>query len=105
MCRAFLTTQWEWRRGIVVFATVLAFALPIAAVNSAAQTYTPMQFVEGMQRWGVGYALVAAGLGLLVALAAWAHDHRGRHTYALSLPVSRSRYTLMRFGAGAIFLL
>jgi hypothetical protein len=57
-----------------------------------------------MQLWGVAYALLAGGAGLLMALIAWGHDHRGRHTYALSLPVSRARYVLMRLGAGAIFL-
>jgi hypothetical protein len=60
--------------------------------------------VSRMQLWGVAYALLAGGVGLLVSLVAWGHDHRGRHTYALSLPVSRARYVLMRLGAGALFL-
>jgi hypothetical protein len=44
-------------------------------------------------------------MGLACAMLAWGHDHRGRHVYALSLPVSRARYTAMRFEAGALFLL
>jgi hypothetical protein len=54
--------------------------------------------------WGLLYPLVAAAAGLLIALTTWAQDHTGRHVYALSLPVPRWHYALLRFGAGAVFL-
>jgi hypothetical protein len=38
-------------------------------------------------------------------MLAWTADHRGRHVYALILPVRRARYALMRFGAGMLFVL
>src|SRR5205823_857995 len=50
------------------------------------------------------YPVLAAALGLLVAIATWAPDHRGRHVHALSLPLPRWRYVLLRFGAGATLL-
>jgi len=57
-----------------------------------------------VQSWGTLYPVLAAALGLLVAIATWAPDHRGRHVHALSLPVPRWRYVLLRFSAGAVLL-
>ena len=105
MYRMILVTQWKWTRGIVLVATILGFALPFASLQAASGTTRPADFVARMQQFGVWYALLAAGMGLMVALTAWAHDQRGRHVYALMLPVSRSRYVLMRLGAGGSFLL
>jgi hypothetical protein len=48
--------------------------------------------------------VLALGLGLAVATLAWTYDHRGRHVYALALPVPRWHYVLLRFGAGAVLL-
>ena len=105
MFRAILETQWKWTRGIVLLATLAGFAIPIASLQAAhASGESQIGFVSTMQLWGAAYALLAAGLGLFVAFAAWAQDHRGRHVYALSLPVTRARYALLRFGAGATFL-
>src|SRR5260370_29605065 len=39
-----------------------------------------------------------------MAIAAWAADHRGRHIHALTLPIERWRYVLLRFGAGFVLL-
>lgn len=104
MFRAILRTQWKGSRTLVLLTTILAFALPLASLNSARGTVNATQFISSMQAWAGGYALLAAGLGLLVAMSAWQADHAGRHVYALSLPVSRSRYTVMRMGAGALFM-
>lgn len=105
MFRSIVLTQWKWTRTVALLATVIGFSLPLASLQSATDTATPLEFIMRMQTWGVGYALLAALAGLLVALAAWGHDHQGRHVYALSLPVTRARYTMLRFGAGALFLL
>ncbi len=104
MFRAILWSQWKSTRGLVLLTTLMGFALPLASLQSARDARRPIEFISAMQRWGSGYAVLAALLGLLVALAAWRPDHLGQHVYALSLPVSRSRYLSMRFGAGAAFL-
>jgi hypothetical protein len=104
MFRAILYTQWKGSRVLVLLATIVGFALPLASLRGAREALNAIQFIAAMQEWAGGYAILAAGLGLLVAMAAWQPDHAGRHVYALSLPVSRSRYTLMRMGAGALFL-
>jgi hypothetical protein len=57
-----------------------------------------------LRSWSVLYPVLAAALGLLAAVAAWAPDHRGGHVHALSLPVPRWRYVLMRFAAGLTLL-
>lgn len=105
MFRQILMTQWKWTRGVVLIATIVGFALPLASLQSAKQALTSIGFVDAMTPWAAAYGLLAAGLGLVVAMAAWSSDQRGRHVYALSLPVSRLRYVMLRLGAGATFLL
>ena len=108
MFRAILYTQWKWSRLIVVLGSVAGFALPIISLQGAARPdsspLTPGDLLRTVQSWGVLYPVLAATLGLLVALATWAPDHRGRHVHALVLPLPRWRYVLMRFGAGAVLL-
>lgn len=104
MFRAILRTQWKGTRLLVLLATIIAFALPLASLRDASDSASLLQFIFAMQRWAAWYAVLAAGVGLLVALVAWQPDHSGRHVYALSLPVRRSRYVLLRLGAGSLFL-
>jgi hypothetical protein len=39
-----------------------------------------------------------------MAILAWSYDHRLRHVYALSLPIPRWRYVILRFCAGLLLL-
>src|SRR5205814_3499155 len=102
MFRVILYTQWKWSRLIVVLGSVAGFALPIISLQGAARPdaspLTPGDLLHTVQSWGVLYPVLAATLGLLVALATWAPDHRGRHVHALVLPLPRWRYVLLRFG-------
>lgn len=108
MFRVILYGQWKWSRLIVVIGTIAAFALPIISVQGAAGAdASPLhaqELLRTVQSWGTLYPVLAAALGLLVAIATWAADHRGRHVHALTLPVPRWRYVLLRFGAGATLL-
>lgn len=107
MFRAILGTQWKWSRLIVVMGTVAGFAIPLLSVQGAARDRGALQTQEllrAVQSWGSVYPLLAAALGLLLAIAAWAADHRGRHIHALTLPVPRWRYVLLRFAAGVVLL-
>lgn len=108
MFLAILWTQWKWTRGAALIAFVLGFSIPLLSLlglETTRGTFSPMLVVRNMQQFGAMYALLAAGSGLACAMFAWGHDHRGRHVYALTLPIPRSTYTAMRFGAGAICLL
>lgn len=107
MFSAMLKVQWKWTRAAALVGLILGFAIPLASVQWSEDQYGSQvaNVVARMQSFGVAYALLAAGIGLSVAFIAWSADQRGRHVYALSLPVRRSRYAAMRFGAGALFLL
>jgi FtsH-binding integral membrane protein len=105
MFRAITATQWKWTRGFALLATLAGFVVPVLSVQAAQGAIRRADdFVGAMQQFSVGYSLLAAGAGLMIALAAWGHDHRGRHVYALSLPIPRWKYALMRYGAGGLFL-
>ena len=108
MFRVMLYSQWKWARLIVALGSIAAFALPLVSVQGAARADSnPLQageLLQAVQSWGTLYPVLAAALGLLVAIATWAPDHRGRHVHALSLPLARWRYVLLRFGAGATLL-
>jgi hypothetical protein len=108
MFRVILYAQWKWSRLVVTLGTIAAFILPILSVQGASPLpASPMragEILTMVQAWGVLYPVLAAALGLLVAIATWAPDHRGRHVHALSLPLPRWRYVLLRFGAGLVLL-
>jgi hypothetical protein len=108
MFRAVLYSQWKWSRLIVVLGTIAGFAIPVLSVQGAARAdrgaLQAQELLRAVQSWGTLYPLLAAALGLLVAMAAWAADHRGRHVHALTLPLPRWEYVLLRFGAGFVLL-
>lgn len=108
MFRAMLYVQWKWSRLIVVLGTVAAFAIPLLSVQGAARAdrgaLQAQDLLHAVQSWGTLYPLLAAALGLLLAITSWAADHRGRHVHALTLPVERWRYVLLRFAAGLTLL-
>lgn len=103
-----LGSQWRWSRLVVVFGTLAGFLLPVLSLQGATRGARAMpsdQLLRFLQSWGILYPLLAGLLGLLVAIAAWAPDHRGRHVHALSLPLPRWQYVLFRLGAGFTVLL
>ncbi len=105
--RVILASQWHWSRVVVVLGTVAGFAVPVLSVQGASRTNAAAadEVLRFLDTWSLLYPLLAGGLGLLVALAAWAPDHRNRHVHALALPIPRWRYVLLRFLAGVTVLL
>src|SRR6266550_3769844 len=85
MFRVMLYSQWKWTRLIVALGSVAAFALPLVSVQGAARADSnPLQageLLQAVQSWGTLYPVLAAALGLLVAIATWAPDHRRRREY------------------------
>jgi hypothetical protein len=102
--RAILDTQWKWTRGMLVLMSVVSFALPLLSLRASLSSPTESVFIASMQAWSVGYGVIAAGLGLVMSILAWSYDHRLRHVYALSLPIPRWQYVLLRFAAGLLLL-
>ena len=108
MFRAVLYTHWKWSRLIILLGTIGAFAIPLVSLQGAARSdrgaLQAQELLRAVQSWGTLYPLLATALGLLVAITAWAADHRGRHIHALTLPVRRWQYVLLRFAAGLLLL-
>ena len=104
MWRAVLESQWKWTKGLALLGVLIGFGIPLLSLRTAASAETLTSFVNVMAAWGVAYAIAAGTLGLVGAMLAWGFDHRMRHVYALSLPVARWRYVLLRFLAGVAVL-
>ena len=109
MFRAILWTQWKWLRLFILVGSVGLFALPIFSVwnfsDPDADRWRVESLLSTMQLISVFYALFAALAGLLIAAGSWQFDLRGKHVYALSLPIPRWHYVLLRFAAGTLLLL
>ncbi len=104
MFRVVLWGQWKWSRMVVIGTAVAGVLLPLLSVRigspSEGNATSAQELLRQVGSWGSVYPLFAAGLGLLLAISAWAPDHRGRHIHALSLPIPRWRYVLLRYAAG-----
>ena len=96
MFRVILMAQWKWTRLLLLPAVVVGFALPILSVQHLESSNASWNVIREAAAWSVWFAALAGALGLLVATSAWLSDHRGGHVYALSLPVKRWRYVLLR---------
>jgi hypothetical protein len=106
--RQILLTQWKWSGLGVVVACVAAFALPILTVQQAGAAdptwLDALVLLSAMQEWSRAYPLLALAIGLLLGTTAWSRDHRNQHVYALTLPLPRWHYVLLRYGAGLVLL-
>jgi hypothetical protein len=109
MYRQVLVAQWLASRQVVLTFIVLAFAAPLMSVyfgtsGAGADIGQVRGWLAGAERVGTILPILALFLGVLLGMAAWAPDHVGSHVYALSLPVPRWRFVLLRFGAGLTLL-
>jgi len=100
-----LFTQWKWARMFLLLLTVTAFAVPALSVQSIGGAYSNYEIVRMLQAFGIAYPIIAAAIGVLLSLTAWSSDHRGRHVYALSLPIDRWRYVWFRYVAGLLLII
>ena len=103
-----LLTQWLWARIGLVPLTLAAFTIPVLSVqwfsDLSATGFRVRFLVEQHGVWAPAYPVLAAAIGLLLGITAWSADHRAGHVYALSLPVSRFRFTGLRLAAGVALL-
>jgi len=112
MFRAILFTQWKLSRWYLGPMALAAFTLPVVSVQQAGigfgvftDRFATSAVLSTIEFYSVGYPVLAALVAVIMAATAWAADEKGRHVYALSLPVPRWHYVLLRFGAGAFLLL
>jgi hypothetical protein len=104
MFRMILYTQWKWTRLALLPGVIIAFSLPVLSVQETGTSLDAGSVLRAVNAWAVWFPTLAGALGLLVGVTAWREDHAGKHVYALSLPVERWRYTLLRFAAGSVLL-
>jgi hypothetical protein len=108
MFREVLRTQWKWSVWAVIVAAIAGFALPVLTVQDAGlinpDAVDVVNMMARVEIVGTFYPILALGAGVAMALLIWAPDHRGNHVYALSLPLPRWHYTLLRLAAGAVLL-
>jgi hypothetical protein len=103
--------QWKASRWVLLPFVLLCFGLPQLAVRVATEGATYRGVVAGdgvvyaLQLWMPVFPLLAAIVGFAAALSAWVWDHNANHVYALSLPLRRSQYTLLKLAAGGASLL
>jgi hypothetical protein len=105
-----LLMQWRVSRYALALLLPLCIGLPIALVQLSRvlvdkDSFAPATSMLGAtQTWVIAFPVLAAATGCAIALSAWAWDHRTHHVYALTLPIERWRYALMKMGAGAIMI-
>jgi hypothetical protein len=109
MLKSLLLTQWKSSRIVIALAALLAFALPLGSVLyggalAVAPGWQVANWLNASRIVGAAIPYVALGTGVILGMVTWAPDHAGRHVYALSLPVPRAQYVLMRYGSGLILL-
>jgi hypothetical protein len=107
MYQPMLFVHWKQVRLVLMPFVVAAFALPLLAVqglgsNGGALSVDTYNTVTGYQLWLPLFPMLAGGIGIVLALTAWSWDHRLDHIYALSLPVARWEYVLLKMGAGIV---
>ena len=108
MFRAVLYTQWKWSRPAILLAVLVAGYIPVAALRAmpykSADTYYIPSLYRSIAAASTYYQWLALFLAVIVAISAWQADGHRQHVYALSLPVPRWHFVLLRFGAGAALL-
>lgn len=80
-------------------------ALPVLALRVRdAGSLTMLQIEAIGSTLGLFSNVMSVTLGLFAAVATWSPDEQGKHVYALSLPVSRGQYVLLRLGIGGLVI-
>jgi len=112
MYKSMLFLHWKQIRLTLIPLAMAAFGLPLLVIEglgtppgmsaSSLEAYT---FMFGIQSWLPMFPILAAAIGMTLALSAWNWDHQLKHVYALSLPLSRWEYTTAKFVAGAALAL
>lgn len=108
MYQPMLFVHWKQVRHLLLLFVVAAFGLPLLAVQGlgvvpgsvgAAGVYA---LAAAPTPWLPLFPALAGVVGVTLALTAWSWDHRLGHVYALSLPVARWEYALLKMSAGIV---
>ncbi len=113
MYQPMLFVHWKQVRFALIPFLLAAFGLPLlvvqglggpdmsGATGAAAGPVMAYRVIASYAFWTPFFPGLAAATGIFLALSAWNWDHQAKHVYALSLPVPRWQYALLKMGAGA----
>lgn len=97
------------RQGVLLITTLaIAAALPALSVRALFGQGVAVEAFMLMQAAGLAspiFPLLAIFLGVAMGTGAWQQDHESGHVYALSLPLPRWHYALLRLAAGFTLIL
>jgi len=108
-----LKLHWKAARWPMLPVLIAAFGLPMMAGRAAwgaeysvdsLQTQSAWSVVSEAAAYGLTFPILAAIAGSILGLTAWNWDHKHNHIYALSLPISRWKYAVMKFGGGVLLV-
>lgn len=107
MFKQILLTQFKWTRTTLAMITVLAFIAPAVAWRLGGMRHAPgaRAVMDGFAVVGPAVALLAILGAFMLVVQPWTIDNSSKHVYALSLPITWSKYVGMRFAAGGLTLL
>ena len=105
---AMLRAQWIWSRSTMLFFLAAGFAAPLVSVTLAdgggSQWLSPSSIVDMGSSVGLLVAITVTMAATALVIQGWSADDRGRHVYALSLPIGRPRYLAYRLAGGFLML-
>ena len=112
MVRPMLWVHWKQIRLALVPLMVASFGMPLLAVDglgtppgAAAPSLEAYRIVSAYEVWLPYFPTLAFAIGMALALSSWNWDHQLNHVYALSLPVTRAEYTMLKLTAGGLLAL
>jgi hypothetical protein len=110
MFRQIMFLNWKVSKFAVAILLPLCLGLPIALLRlssdyaAAGSPTAALDMLRATQSWARVFPLLAGAAGCTIALCVWAWDHRTNHVYALSLPIDRWRYALLKLTSGISIL-
>jgi hypothetical protein len=107
MFRVILKQVWRDSRWMLLFLAACAVVVTQGAVrlaHVAPGTDLYQSILVETQFWGLMMPVLAFFAALLLAIITWWPDRRGWWVYALTLPIERARYAMMRTAAGGVML-
>lgn len=108
MFRAVFSTQLKWTRPAILLAVLIAGYIPVETLRSnpwkTTGTYHIPTLYLSITSASAEYQLLALAVAVIVAISSWQADSQKQHVYAMSLPIPRGQFVLLRFGAGAALL-
>jgi hypothetical protein len=108
MYQPMLYIHWKQVRLLLIPFLVAAFGLPLVVVQGlgsrpgAVPDLGPYEIIAQYQLFLPVFPVLAGGIGIVLALTAWQWDHQHGHVYALTLPVARWEYAMVKMAAGVV---